>query len=112
MQSGAPPSGSTPVVLTAISGGRTTTITLKMRKLRPQDLSPRLVATAELGSDVGRGRQRPSGDQPTARPPSCSILPRALQLLGAGKEDRQTNSLQQPPPCAGLGPGCKEKRLD
>ena len=54
MQSGAPPSGPTRVVLTAISGGRTTTITLKMRKPRPQDLKSTARSYSRAGLRCGQ----------------------------------------------------------
>ena len=51
MQSGAPPSGATRVVLTAISG---LTITLKMGKLRPQDLKSTACSYSRAGLWCGQ----------------------------------------------------------
>ena len=49
------------------------------------------------------GVKGPQGTSPQHGLPAAPSCQEPLQLLGAGKKDRQTNSLQQPPPCRGPG---------
>lgn len=112
MQSGAPPSGSTCVVLTAISGGRTTTITLKMRKLRPQDLKSTACGYSRAGLWCGQGASE------ALRGPAYRMASQLLHLAKSPcsswepgrKIDRQT-PFSSPCPALAWGPGARRRGL-